>query len=54
MISKHLCTIDYHDLRFKSSMNVYFVDFVGGKVCLVCLVGLLRSRDNEVSKCLSA
>ncbi len=29
MISKHLCTIDYHDLRFKSSMNVYLVDFGG-------------------------
>lgn len=50
MISKHLCTIDYHDLRFKSSMNVYFVDFVGEKrVYPVYSVRPLRGRDNEVS-----
>ena len=48
MISKHLCTIDYHDLRFKSSMNVYFVDFVGEE--MVYPVGLLRSSDNNAVK----
>ena len=49
MISTHFRIIDYHDLLFKSSMNVYFVDFVGEErvypvhpVCPVCPVGPLR------------
>ena len=45
MISTHFRIIDYHDLLFKSSMNVYFVDFVGEE--RVYPVGLLRSSDNN-------